>query len=306
MKNKGVKVLSLFDGVSVAHLALDNIGVPIARYDAFEIEGPAIAISKHNFPDIVHHGDVRKIDLEMFKGYDLVCFGSPCQDFSSLNSVRLGLKGSKSSLFYYGAAAVQSGYFSHFLCENVRMSPESKKEISLCLGVEPVMYDSAGQAGAHRPRNYWTDVQWTPSTRVYNVNELIEDGWFAGFDTFGAVTCKLYPNPSRAYKRMMSSWVTNVVFRENPEGVYLHGCDPFLVRRYYLLEEGKRYDVRGLRPSEMERLMNMPEGYTSVSKRIYKTKGVVERATGAHSRAKAVGNSWTVSVIEDIFRAMFL
>ena len=302
----GIKVLSLFDGISVGRLALQNLGIEVDRYDAYEIEGPAIAISRYHFNDVVHHGNVKNLNLEDYKGYDLVCFGSPCQDFSQLNAVRLGLEGAKSSLFYYGAAAVQSNYFKHFLCENVRMSPKSRNEINRCLGTEAVMYDSAGQAASHRPRNYWTDIPWTAMPKAYDIDSIIEDDWFAGDTTTGTLTCKLERKEERCYRRLVSTWNLNVVFRDNPNGIYLHGDNPYLVKHFPRLVVGNRYDVRGLRPSEMEQLMNMPKGYTEFSKYTYKRKGDVIRRTGVHSRAKAVGNSWTVTVIEDIFRAMFL
>ena len=304
--HKGIKVLSLFDGISIGRLALENLGIKVDRYDAYEIDGPAIAISRYHFDDIVRHGDVRDLNLDDYDGYDLVCFGSPCQDFSQLNAIRRGLDGAKSSLFYYGAMCVQSGKFKHFLCENVRMSPKCRDEINKCLGTEAVMYDSVEQAASHRPRNYWTDVPWTAMPKAYDIDSIIEDGWFAGAEATGTLTTKAEWQEERCYRRMISTWNTNVVFRENPNGIYLHGSNQALINYYPRLKLGQRYDIRGLRPTEMELLMNMPRDYTKYSKRTYKLKGDVISETGMYSRVHAIGNSWTVTVIEDIFRAMFL
>ena len=78
-----MKVLSLFDGISCGmlalqragiscgRLALERAGLPVECYDAFEIDKYAVTVSKRNYPDIVHHGDVFDGDFTKFKGYDL-------------------------------------------------------------------------------------------------------------------------------------------------------------------------------------------------------------------------------------------
>ena len=67
-----MKVLSLFDGISCGRLALERAGLPVECYDAFEIDKYAVTVSKRNYPDIVHHGDVFDGDFTKFKGYDLL------------------------------------------------------------------------------------------------------------------------------------------------------------------------------------------------------------------------------------------
>ena len=42
----GVKVLSLFDGISCGRLALERAGISVTQYDAYEIEPHAIEVSK--------------------------------------------------------------------------------------------------------------------------------------------------------------------------------------------------------------------------------------------------------------------
>ena len=53
-----IKVLSLFDGISCGRLALERAGISVSKYDAYEIEPHAIEVSKKNWSDITHHGDV--------------------------------------------------------------------------------------------------------------------------------------------------------------------------------------------------------------------------------------------------------
>lgn len=52
-KKKKMKVLSLFDGISCGMVALERAGIEVERYDAYEIEKSAIAISKKNYPNIL-------------------------------------------------------------------------------------------------------------------------------------------------------------------------------------------------------------------------------------------------------------
>lgn len=77
-----IKVLSLFDGISCGMVALHRAGIPVERYDAFEIDKYAIQVSQKNYPAIMHHGDVFDGDYEKFKGYDLLLGGSPCTYWS--------------------------------------------------------------------------------------------------------------------------------------------------------------------------------------------------------------------------------
>ena len=58
-----MKVLSLFDGISCGRVALERVGANVERYFAYEIEPNAIKISKKNYPDIIHCGDVFDTDF---------------------------------------------------------------------------------------------------------------------------------------------------------------------------------------------------------------------------------------------------
>lgn len=55
-----MKVLSLFDGMSCGQIALRELGVPIERYYASEIDKHAIKQTQLNFPETIQLGDVEK------------------------------------------------------------------------------------------------------------------------------------------------------------------------------------------------------------------------------------------------------
>ena len=65
---------------------------------ASEIEAAPISITKRHFPNMIHLGDITKIDGSKIEPVDIITFGSPCQDLS-LAGKRKGLSGERSGLF---------------------------------------------------------------------------------------------------------------------------------------------------------------------------------------------------------------
>ena len=56
-----VEVLSMYDGMSCGHIALDKLGAKITAYYATEIDKYAIQTTQHNFPDTVQLGDAFQV-----------------------------------------------------------------------------------------------------------------------------------------------------------------------------------------------------------------------------------------------------
>ena len=56
-----VKVLSMYDGMSCGHIALDKLGAEITAYYATEIDKYAIQTTQHNYPDTVQLGDAFQV-----------------------------------------------------------------------------------------------------------------------------------------------------------------------------------------------------------------------------------------------------
>ena len=69
---------SLFDGIGGFPLAAVRNG--ITPVWASEIEAFPIEVTKHHFPDMVHVGDIIKLDGTLLPPVDIICGGSPCQD----------------------------------------------------------------------------------------------------------------------------------------------------------------------------------------------------------------------------------
>lgn len=61
MTEEPVEVLSMYDGMSCGHIALDKLGAEITAYYATEIDKYAIQTTQHNFPDTVQLGDAFQV-----------------------------------------------------------------------------------------------------------------------------------------------------------------------------------------------------------------------------------------------------
>ena len=103
--NQKLTLGSLFDGIGGFPFAGEIAGIKPVW--AAEVEPMCAAVTKHRFPDMLHFGDVSKLNGADLPPVDIITFGSPCQDLS-VAGLRKGLKHKKngdgettrSGLFY--------------------------------------------------------------------------------------------------------------------------------------------------------------------------------------------------------------
>ena len=92
----GLTMGSLFDGIGGFPLAAIRHG--ITPVWASEIEAFPIEVTKRHFPDMIHVGDITKLNGAELPPVQIICGGSPCQDLS-VAGARAGLSGERSGLF---------------------------------------------------------------------------------------------------------------------------------------------------------------------------------------------------------------
>lgn len=289
-----MRVLSLFDGISCGMVALERAGVPVERYVAYEIDQPAIGISKQNYPNIEHCGDVRDADFSKYSGFDMILAGFPCQDLSINKRNRAGLQGERSGLFWELVRAIKEVKPKYFLVENNWKMPEADKNtISRELGVEPILFDSALVSAQSRKRLYWTNIPFIgfPADKLIFVKDILEPGAvgedLAGITTFNGRKEVPHNGPLRVGtigkggqgERVYSIQGKTTTLTANGGG---RGAKAGL----YLVD-GK---VRKPTAVECERAQTLPDNYTA---------GLTE--TG---RKKVIGNGWTVDVIAHLLRGL--
>lgn len=293
--DKGINVLSLFDGISCGMVALERACIKVNKYDAYEIDKDTIKVSEFNYPDIKHKGDVFKAEYR--KGeYDLLIGGSPCTYWSIAkagNGRETTSSGFGWELFMQYVRALREVQPKYFLYENnFSMSSLIKEEITKQLGVEPVMINSADFSAQERKRYYWTNI---PIDLNYEKNELLikdilydqkcnirdfskykhtvkwsKNKKVCSWDTSG----KGYYSQSSRARTLESKSNTLTASGSRTTNIYLGG-----------------FTCREVNEIEMERLQTLPDDYTSCLNS--KTK-----------RKKGIGNGWTVDVIVHILKGI--
>ena len=166
LRSEGINVLSLCDGMSCGHIALDKVGVKVNKYFASEIKNIAIKVTMDNYPETIQIGDVNNVSYKNGVLYtergnytvdiDLVIFGSPCQSFSIAMKTehRIGLEDkTKSGLFLECYRILREVNPIYFLMENVAsMKTGDRDYISSLLGVNPIRINSEIVSPALRDR----------------------------------------------------------------------------------------------------------------------------------------------------------
>jgi DNA (cytosine-5)-methyltransferase 3A len=170
-----MNVLSLFDGISCARVALDRAGLPVKTYFACEIDKHAIKVSAKNYPDILHLGDVREV-TSLPEPIDLLIGGSPCTDLSIAKKNRQGLAGEHSSLFWEYVRLWELITPRFFILENVASMPKADRDIiTETLGVEPILIDAALVSAQSRKRLFWTNLPTSqPADRGIVLRDILE------------------------------------------------------------------------------------------------------------------------------------
>ena len=217
---EGIVVLSLFDGISCGRVALERAGIKVKSYYASEIDKHAIKVSKDNFKDIIHIGDVTKVSFKdgfLYTEYgeynvgkiDLVLAGSPCQGFSMAGK-QLAFDDPRSKLYFEFERifneVTEYNPQVKFVLENVKMKKEYKDIISIRLGknnipIEPVAINSNLVSAQNRYRLYWTNISddiSQPKDRGIYLKDVLQDkvddkyyvkaGRLKWLNTFGEVT----------------------------------------------------------------------------------------------------------------------
>ena len=282
---KKINVLSLFDGISCGHIALDKSGIPVDKYYASEIDKYAIQVTNKNYPDTINLGDVTKVNGEELDSIDLLIGGSPCQGFSQAGKMK-NFEDPRSRLFWEYVRILREVKPKYFLLENVAMKKEWQDIISEALGVEPIMIDSSLTSAATRKRLYWTNIPNISQPQDLHIN-------------FGDIRERNVPNGSIYYTDKAMDWIRRHekrtgkvlrIIRDNDKMQMLEASmhKKYSSQRFFGIE-----DIHGLRyitVTEGERCMNVPDGYTDCCSNT--------------QRYKQLGNGWEINTISHIFNGL--
>ncbi len=287
-----MKVLSLFDGISCGQLALQKSGIEVEEYLSSEINEDSIKVAKKNFPNTIHVGDVRNLDLSRVKDIDLLIGGSPCQDLSNAKNNGEGLEGEKSRLFYEFVRILKESKPKYFLLENVKMKKEWQDIISNILGVQPIVINSNLVSAQNRIRLYWTNIPINnqPQDKNILIRDIIFDDSYKNFTDERIektkVSTKNYIRWDLSGKGYGSQ--QDRAYYKNGKICTLPQANPSN-KLNIVLGEGK---YRRMHPIEAERCQNLPDNYTG-------GLGLTDS-----KRLSIIGDGWTVDVIAHIFKGL--
>jgi DNA (cytosine-5)-methyltransferase 3A len=291
-------IISLFDGMSCGQLALQKyMSKEDYNYFASEINKGSINVTKFNFPNTNHIGDVREVNVNTLSDVFLVMGGSPCTDFSIAGSRKgmvttedleittleqylhyknLGYQfHGESYLFWEFVRIVKQSKCKYFFLENVLMKGKNKKWellISKELGVQPIYVNSGIYTGQNRERLYWTNIPGVvqPTGEFKHCSEVIPNA-IGGWGSRGK-----NKNPDGTWNKSQTTRKDGLVNCLTKSS----GC------RFATLTDGTRYR---LTIEDCEQFQGVPIGYTKVL-------GVT-----MEDRYHMLGNGWTIPVIEHFF-----
>ena len=207
-----MKVLSLFDGMSCGRIALDQLGIPVEKYYASEIDKYAIQVSQANYPDIIQVGDICDLDPKDYMDVDLMLGGSPCQGFSFAGK-QLAFDDPRSALFFEFIRLLKAIKPKYFLLENVRMKKEFlqviSEQVSACypeitFGIEPIFINSSLLSAQSRQRYYWTNIPniQQPEDRGIVLKDILEDDFSSERDKAHCIDANYFKGASvEQYKK---------------------------------------------------------------------------------------------------------
>ncbi|XP_077345246.1 DNA (cytosine-5)-methyltransferase 3A-like isoform X3 [Lithobates pipiens] len=272
---KGIRVLSLFDGIATGLLVLKSLGIEVERYIASEVDEAAITVGTVRHPgEITYVGDIQEItgkQIEAWGPFDLVLGASPCNDLSAVNPNRKGLYGGSGQLFFDFPRLLHKvrpkpgddrAFF--WLFENVvSMNRQFSRAITQHLEIKPVPIDASKVSPAHRPRYYWGNLPGMDSRQLVaterdklTLQDCLEPGREANMQKIQTITTNPYS------------------MRQGKE-------------HKYPVTMSQMEDV--LWCTEVERVFGFPPHYTDI--------GMMKR----NSRMKLLGRAWSVPVIRHLF-----
>jgi len=287
-----MNVLSLFDGISCSRVALENLNITVDNYFASEIDKHCIKVSKKNYPDIIHLGDINKINLEDLPRIDFLIGGSPCQDISHAFAGK-GLVGSRSSLFHRFVEIKNKLNPKFFVLENVKS--KWRYEMDKAIGVEGLEMNSKFFSAQSRPRIYWSNIEFIEprNENFENIIDILQedvgDKYFLKKEVQKRLSLSYQRRNSRSNKieKIITATRDDIRDNERQRRIYsVYGKSPTILARSDTAKILTKNGIRKLTPLECERLQCLPDNYTD--------------CLSDTQRYKAVGNGFTVDVISHI------
>ena len=326
----GIVVVDMFAGIGGLLRSLERAGVEWEHHIVVESDKSCRRCLRRTWPGGAEFTDIKALNKEALR-HELLKLervvliiaggGSPCQGLSKLSSGRKHFADERTGLFYdlvdrlqeIKELCVEFGAQFLGLVENVVMDETDRDEISLKLGWQPVLCESADISRVRRPRLYWLsaevpDAPWlevirgSVACKIRMFGEMEPDGlwlppgtsWPGGegtdlrFPTFTRPIVRKRPPPQPAgYEH--SSREALERWKEDK-----YRFPPYTYEEKFLLlgKDGARHKLPA---DSRELLMGYPKGHTKKLDRELFLKKSQSEAEDA--RQAAIGNSFHTGTV---------
>lgn len=292
-----MKVLSLFNGMNVCAMALEDAGVEVETQYISEIDKYANKASETLFPDAIQLGSVldwRDWNID-WASINLVTGGFPCQAWSMAGK-ELGDKDERGMLFWTMLDIIKqvkhSNPNANFLIENVCMKKEFEEYITShtekALGeVHKVLINSALVSAQNRNRYYWTSFPVEqPEDKgillkdIYDSSEVID------------ITARVLSKPEGRATHV-NTWKNMRTLNEKAKCLTASGQNISNSSATNLDMKNGSYEM--LTVLEAGRLQTLPDDIT---------KTLISSLLSKTQLHKMIGNAWTMKVISHILKSL--
>lgn len=292
-----------------------------------EIDKYAIETYQKHFPTHKNYGDITKIDETTLPDFDLLVGGFPCQSFS-IAGRRRGFEDTRGTLFFDIARIVRKKQPRILLLENVKglLSHDQGRTFGIIIStLDELGYDVQWQVlnsknfGVPQNRERVFIVGHLRGTRRPEVFPIRENnGGHLQEITQGVSDAQRVYDPAGLAKSQKALgggmgaktglYTIHQRSRGNNPGGEKELC-PTLTGQSFQdnnhLVSGTR--VRRLTPTECERLMGLPDGWTKIemeqTSKVKKLLGIKKYLSDSQ-RYKLCGNGVVVNVVEEIMKRL--
>lgn len=295
--------LSLFNGISGLHLALDKAQINVEQVYYSEIDKFANKVTEQQYPNDIALGDVTKWkewDID-WSSVDLVSAGFPCQAWSVAGK-QLGDKDERGMLFWTTLEIIKT-VLEHnpkakFLMENVKMKKDFEEYITHhtteALGyVEKTLINSSLVSAQNRNRYYWTNFEVTqPDDKGILLKDILEYPTDDKYKLSDEAIARFKPC-QKTNSGQIGTTAHEATIGQRDRVYDADGKMITLTATIYkqppqYINAGK---LRKLTPLECERLQTVPDNWTE--------------CLSNTQRYKSLGNGWTIDVIVHILECAY-
>jgi DNA (cytosine-5)-methyltransferase 1 len=319
-----MRFLSVCSGIEAASVAWAPLGWQASAFA--EIDPFASAVLAHRYPEVPNLGDIQNFqEWPDLGSVDLVCGGTPCQSFS-LTGLRQGLADPRGSLALSFLSIVGRYRPTWVVWENVAgvlTSSDGRDFACLVGGLASLGYgwcyrvldaryarvDGFERAVPQRRRRVWVVGHlgdWRPAVAVLSEPESLLGNAPPRCGSAEAPPARvgagahgddLTPTAYGGNNTSGPIEVAPSILAQPGAGYKIDfETETFIVQRSPL--DPTRPAARRLTPTECERLMGFPDGYTDIPYR--------GRRAADGPRYKALGNSWAVNAARWVGRRIEL